>query len=52
MDIPSLPPNRGFLVQSTKSINYQMYLGTGTGIGSLRQWHNETPPGGLTEVYV
>ena len=27
-------------------------LGTGNRIGSLRQWHNETPPGGLTEVYV
>lgn len=28
------------------------HTGTRSGLGSLRQWQNETPPGGLTEVYV
>lgn len=28
------------------------HTGTRSGVQSLRQWQNETPPGGLTEVYV
>ena len=29
-----------------------IYLGPRSGTGFLRQWENETPPGGLTELYV
>jgi len=29
-----------------------IHTGSNSGVGALRQWENETPPGGLTEVYV